>query len=51
MVVFCVQVMEGYLLQGLPGRQLAEKVAQGFREFMYDATMRVVRSMLLLRPK
>ena len=39
------------MLQSIPGKQLAEKVQQGFKDFIYDATMRVVRSMLLLRPK
>ena len=43
----CAQVMEAYVLQSIRGRQLADKVKQGFKDLICDATTRVVRRPML----
>ena len=45
------QVLEGYMLQGIQGKHLAEKVLQCFKEAVYETTMKVVRSLMLTKPK
>ncbi|KXZ47615.1 hypothetical protein GPECTOR_34g774 [Gonium pectorale] len=45
------KILEGYLLQGIDGRALAEKVVQCFKDAIHDVTTRVVRSLLLTKPK
>ncbi|GFR44590.1 hypothetical protein Agub_g5868 [Astrephomene gubernaculifera] len=45
------KILEGYLLQGIPPRSLGDKVLQCFKEAIHDATTRVVRSLLLTKPK
>ena len=45
------QVLQAYVLQGIQGRELAEKVMQSFVDAICDATMRVVRSLLMTKPK
>ncbi|KAG2485571.1 hypothetical protein HYH03_015735 [Edaphochlamys debaryana] len=45
------KILEGYLLQGIDGKALAEKVLQCFRDAIHDVTTRVVRSLLLTKPK
>ena len=39
------------MLLSVSGKNLAEKVKQGFDNFIDDATARVVRSVLLLQTK
>lgn len=46
-----LQILEGYLLQGIDGKALAEKVLQCFKDSIADVTTRVVRSLLLTKPK
>lgn len=45
------QILEGYLLQGIDGKALADKVLQCFTDAIHDVTTRVVRSLLLTKPK
>jgi hypothetical protein len=44
-----LQLLEAYLLQGLPGPALAAKVLACFRDSISDAAMRLVRSMVLAK--
>jgi hypothetical protein len=39
------------MLQGIQGHHLAEKVIQCFKEAIMDSTMKVVRSLILTKPK
>lgn len=48
---FLSQVLEGYMLQGIHGGTLSEKVMQCFMESLTDSTSRVVRSLLLTKPE
>lgn len=41
-------LLEGYMLQGIQGQHLAEKVLQCFQEAVVDATIRAVRSLRLI---
>ena len=43
------KILEGYMLQGIQGKHLAERVLQCFRDAIYDATMKAVRSLLLAK--
>ncbi|GLC36679.1 hypothetical protein PLESTB_000129400 [Pleodorina starrii] len=45
------KILEGYLLQGIDGKALADKVLQCFKDSIHDVTTRVVRSLLLTKPK
>ncbi|EFJ46296.1 hypothetical protein VOLCADRAFT_93432 [Volvox carteri f. nagariensis] len=45
------KLLEGYLLQGIDGKALAEKVLQCFKDSIHDVTTRIVRSLLLTKPK
>ncbi|KAG2432824.1 hypothetical protein HXX76_008558 [Chlamydomonas incerta] len=45
------KILEGYLLQGIDGKALADKVLQCFKDAIHDVTTRVVRSLLLTKPK
>ncbi|PNW77589.1 hypothetical protein CHLRE_10g443350v5 [Chlamydomonas reinhardtii] len=45
------KILEGYLLQGIDGKALADKVLQCFTDAIHDVTTRVVRSLLLTKPK
>ncbi|MEW5316011.1 MAG: hypothetical protein WDW38_007404 [Sanguina aurantia] len=45
------KVLEGYMLQGIHGGTLSEKVMQCFMESLTDSTSRVVRSLLLTNPE
>jgi hypothetical protein len=45
------QVLEGYMLQGSSGAGLADRVLQCFKDSMSDATLRVVRSLLLMQAR
>jgi hypothetical protein len=45
------QLLGGYLLQGLDGKGLADKVLQCFRDSITDVTTRIVRGLLLTKPK
>ncbi|GIL58297.1 hypothetical protein Vafri_13375 [Volvox africanus] len=45
------KLLEGYLLQGIDSKALADKVLQCFKDSIYDVTTRVVRSLLLTKPK
>ena len=46
-----LQVLEGYMLQGIQGKHLSEKVLQCFKEAILESTMKVVRSLILTKPK
>jgi hypothetical protein len=48
-VLPALQLLEAYLLQGLPGPALAAKVLACFRDSISDAAMRLVRSMVLAK--
>ncbi|KAG2448902.1 hypothetical protein HYH02_006250 [Chlamydomonas schloesseri] len=45
------KILEGYLLQGIDGKALSDKVLQCFKDAIHDVTTRVVRSLLLTKPK
>jgi hypothetical protein len=45
-----LQVLEGYMLQGISGNALADKVLDCFKDAIHDHSVRVVRSMLITQP-
>jgi hypothetical protein len=48
-VLCALQLLEAYLLQGLPGPALAAKVLVCFKDSINDAAIRLVRSMVLAK--
>lgn len=39
------------MLQGIQGKHLSERVLQSFKEAIFESTIRVVRSLILTKPK
>lgn len=45
------RILEGYLVQGVSGNDLAGKVLSCFKDSIHDVCVRVVRSLLLTKPR